>query len=215
MDSVLVTLCWLSLDQRRITKRASLLQVLGGRFLLGMGIDGMLLDGQGVNKVGEVSRSVLKHSVSSAKPTAKLMVETMLLRQTLASHAVLFLTAPREEGKLLGAQSEGAGSPSVSGGASGGGLHLAQGTPGAPPSPRPRLSFQRNSCHRPHHCCRQGREERHLRRERGGCSPGSHKLGPDARQSLSGLGPTCRGVSSLGFITELSLSRLVLHISAG
>ena len=124
-----MTLRWLSLDQRRVTKRTSLLQVLGGRFLLGMGIDGMLLDGQGVNKVGEVSRSVLKHSVSSAKPTAKLMVETVLLRQTLASHAVLFLTAPREEGKLLGAQSEGAGSPSVSGG------HLGAGFTGHPRGP--------------------------------------------------------------------------------
>ena len=188
--------------------------MLGGRFLLGMGIESILLDGQGGNKVGEVSSSVLKHSVSSAKPVVKLLVETELLRQPLASHAILFLTAPREEGKLLGAQSKGAGSPSVSGGASGGPC-WAQGAPGAPPKPRPRLSFQRNSCHRPHHRCRQGREEHHLRRERGGCSPGSHKPGPDAGQSLSGLGPTCRGVSSLGFITELSLSRLALHISAG
>lgn len=55
------------------------------------------------------------------------MVETVLLRQTLASHAVLFLTAPHEEGKLLGAQSEGAGSPSVRAGIWG---RASQGTPG-------------------------------------------------------------------------------------
>ena len=126
-----MTLRWPSLDQRRTTKQASLLQMLGGRFLLGMGIEGILLDGQGGNKVGEVSSSVLKHSVSSAKPVVKLLVETELLRQTLASRAVLFLTAPREDGKLLGAQSEGAGSPSVSGGVSGGAL-LGTGCPQGP-----------------------------------------------------------------------------------
>ena len=126
-----MTLRWPSLDQRRITKRASLLQMLGGCFLLGMGIESILLDGQGGNKVGEVSSSVLKHSVSSAKPVVKLLVETELLRQPLASHVILFLTAPREEGKLLGAQSKGAGSPSVSGGASGGAL-LGTGRPRGP-----------------------------------------------------------------------------------
>lgn len=51
-----------------------------------------------LGKCKQIGRSI---PVSSAKPTAKLMVETVLLRQTLASHAVLFLTAPREEGKLL------------------------------------------------------------------------------------------------------------------
>ena len=61
------------------------------------------------------------------------MVEAKLLCQTLASHGVLFLAAPPEEGKLLGAQSEGAGSPSVSGGVFRGGLSGHRVTPGPHP----------------------------------------------------------------------------------